>query len=332
MIDTSVTIQRHFKTVPQDNENGYKSFEAGSFKFRRDEYFAHIAWPGGQHTMAVDAFLRALMRDVAWGFFYGTVNFDGVFGTTNLYGQVDMFAGRYNDAYRNAGRDWQERFESEELMATFKAMVSDWTIEGYDPFAAPQETNAPWGRKKGGNDRAVTRQRVTAKRMVGLPGDTPLRTDASGFQVNRMFADVDQSQPLVEAEPGFENEVSAYNLYGYLSRSDVTWNPSVCSVVKESLYCPTTEEFMLPVEHGNDRVEWFMQLSDEIIWDVKDKKTGATRAKVTMRSGDIAAMPADIRHVGYSNKRSMLLVWENASPRLPEMIMRGEAPVCPVEF
>jgi len=25
------------------------------------------------------------------------------------------------------------------------------------------------------------------------------------------------------------------------------------------------------VFHGNDRVEWFVQLSDEIIWDVGDK-------------------------------------------------------------
>ncbi len=45
--------------------------------------------------MPADDFLRALMRDVAWGFFYGTVNFDGVFGTTNHYGEVEMFAGRY---------------------------------------------------------------------------------------------------------------------------------------------------------------------------------------------------------------------------------------------
>ena len=31
-----------------------------------------------------------------------------------------------------------------------------------------------------------------------------------------------------------------------------------------------------------------------------------------MKAGDVAAMPADIRHQGYSPKRSMLLVWENA--------------------
>ena len=42
---------------------------------------------------------------------------------------------------------------------------------------------------------------------------------------------------------------------------------------KDSLYCPTTEEYVLPVVHGNDRVEWFVQLSDEIIWDVRDRDT-----------------------------------------------------------
>jgi hypothetical protein len=315
-----------------DNYTGYRSFSAGSFNFRRDEYFAHVDWPKGRHIIPIDAFLRALMRDVAWNFFYGTVNFDGVFGTTNHYGTVDMFAGVYNEAYRKAKLDFVESFQSEELMQIFKAMISDWTNQGYDPFAAPGETGAPWGRKHGANDNAVLRQRVTAQRMVGLPGDAPMRTDANGFPVNRMFADVPQDAPVVEPEPGFEGEVSAFNLFAYLSRSDVTWNPSVCSIVRESLFCPTSEEFILPVEHGNDRVEWFVQLSDEIIWDVKDKNTGRPRAKVTMRAGDVACMPADIRHQGYSPKRSMLLVWENASPKIPDLIEKGEAPVVPVTF
>ena len=327
-----MSAQHAFATNPPDNYTGYKSFQAGSFSFRRDEYFAHITWPKGRHQLAVDAFLRALMRDVAWNFFYGTVNFDHVFGTTNLYGQVEMFAGSYNDAYKNGGIDHLETFESEELMAVFKEMIADWTNEEYDPFAAPQETKDPWGRKHGENMDAVSRLRVTAKRMVGLPGDAEIRTDETGFPVNRMFADVTQEQPIVEPEPGFENEVAGFNLFAYLSRSDVTWNPSVCSVVRESLFCPTSEEFILPVEHGNDRVEWFVQLSDEIIWDVKDKETGAPRAIVTMRAGDVAAMPADIRHQGYSPKRSMLLVWENASPKIPQLIQKGEAPVIPVQF
>ncbi len=43
-------------------------------------------------------------------------------------------------------------------------------------------------------------------------------------------------------------------------------------------------------------------------------------------------MPADIRHKGYADKRAMLLVWENASPKIPELIARGEAPVVSVQF
>lgn len=319
-------------TESPPNASGYKAFEVGGFTFSRDEYFAHIGWPTGNHQMSIDQFLRCIQRDVAWGFFYGIVNFDAVIGTMNHYGTVDMFAGRFNDAYRKAEVDYNENFDHDVLLECFKAILSDWTNEGYDPFAAPQETGQAFGEKNGNNEAAVTRERVIASRMVGVPGDQPLRSDESGFPVNRAFLDVDQSEPEIHAEPGYEDEVVAYNMYAYLSRSDVTWNPSVVSVCKESLYCPTTEEYILPVIHGNDRVEWFVQLSDEIVWDVEDRDTGAKRARVTMRSGDVAAMPADIRHQGYSPKRSMLLVWENASNRIPELIAKGEAPVHPVEF
>jgi hypothetical protein len=325
-------ITSSYAVNPADNITGYKSFQAGSFSFRRDEYFCYVTTPNGTHTMPADAFLRALMRDVAWGFFYGTVNFDQVFGTTNYYGEVDMFVGATNEAYTAAGRDIVERFKADKLMDIFKQMVSDWTNEGYDPFAAPMETGVPWGIKNGDNDEAVSRERVTARRMVGLPGDTPVRTDANGYPVNRMFADVGQDKPEVHAEPGFEHEVSAFNLFGYLSRSDVTWNPSVCSVVKDSLFCPTSEEYILPVEHGNDRCEWFIQLTDEITWNVKDGLTGRPRAVINMKAGDCCCMPADIRHQGFSAKRSMLLVWENGSPKIPELIRDGKAPQVAVDF
>src|SRR5215468_9869337 len=127
------------ETAGTARDLGYQAFSIGKFRFERDEYFAHISWPKGRHIMPVDAFLRALMRDVAWGFFYGTVNFDHVFGTTNHYGTVDMFAGTYNEAYKRAGLDHLELFKSDELMGVFKAMVKDWTNEAYDPFAAPGE-------------------------------------------------------------------------------------------------------------------------------------------------------------------------------------------------
>ena len=89
---------------------------------------------------------------------------------------------------------------------------------------------------------------------------------------------------------------------------------------------------MLPIIHGNDRVEWFVQLSDEIHWDIQDRETGAPRARAVMKAGDVAAMPADIRHQGYSPKRSILLVWENGDPTLPEKYATGKLKANPVDF
>jgi hypothetical protein len=334
---STAAAQTAVKASAASNRTGYCSFELGSFKFSRDEYFVHVSWSakGRQltHTLSADIFLRAMMRDVAWGFFYGWVNFDHMFGTRNLYGRVEMYAGRYHPAYHDKGLDLTETFETPQIMATFKAIMADWTNEGFDPFAAPDETGRDWlGVKHGDNLAAIERQRQACKRMPGLPGDTELRSDDNGYPVNRGFADVPQDEPQVHSEAGFEGEVHAFSLFKYLSRSDVTWNPSVSSVCGRSLCCPTTEEYMLPVKHGNDRVEWFVQLSDQIDWEVEDKLTGAPRAKVRMKAGDVAAMPADIRHQGYSAKRSMLLVWENATPGLPEMYDSGKLKPYPIEF
>ena len=322
---------------PPSNETGYRSFELGSFKFSRDEYFVYIRWTvKGQemsHIVSADAFLRAMMRDVAWGFFYGRVNFDDVFGTTNLYGQVEMFAGTYNRDYKDNGLDLLETFDTPQIMATFKEILDDWTNENFDPFAAPEETSQDWiGKKHGHNRAAITRERQVCKRMPGLPGDVPVRSDENGYPVNRAFADVPQDEPEVYPEPGFENEVGAFNLFAFLSRSNVTWNPSVVSVCKQSLFCPTTEEYILPIAHGNDRVEWFLQISDQISWNIQDDATGKPRAKVIMKAGDIAAMPADCRHTGYSPKRSMLLVWENGNPELPKLYAEGKLPNNPIQF
>jgi hypothetical protein len=314
------------------NRFGYRTFTVGEFVFSRDEYFAYANWPTGRHVMSVDAFLRALQRDVAWDFFYGIVNFDGVVGTMNHYGTVDLFAGRYNDAYRKAELDYMETVDTPVLRESFKALLSDWTNEGFDPFASPEETGSAFGPKRGDNDAAITRRRVTARRMVSAKDDEPLRSDENGHPINRMFADVVQDEPEIHPEPGFEGQLAAFNLFAYLSRSPVTWNPSVVSVCEHSLYCPTTEEYILPIIHGNDRVEWFVQLSDEITWDVEDRDSGAKRAKVVMRAGDVCAMPADIRHQGYSPKRSMLLVWENGSPDIPGLLREGKLPSSPVSF
>ena len=326
------TVQAAPKSSQPSNNLGYQTFSIGQFKFQRDEYFAHILYPGNRHIMKVDAFLRALMRDVGWGFFYGTVNFDNVFGTVNHYGTVEMFVGLFNEAYRKTNRHYVETFQSADLRTVFEAMLDDWTNENFDPYAAPDETGSVFGVKHGSNTKALKRERMVAKRMVGLPGDLGYRTDENGYPVNRQFTDVPQDKPEIHAEPGFEGQVHAFNMLGYVSRSDVTWNPSVVSCVKDSQFCATTEEEALPITHGNDRVEWFIQATDEIIWDVDDGKTGHPRAKVTMKAGDVAAMPADIRHKGYSPKRSILIVWENNDDRLPQMYAKGELPPYPVEF
>lgn len=163
------------------NSEGYQVFQMGEFTFSRDEFFVYIGWPTGNHIMSVDAFLRALQRDVAWDFFYGIVNFDGVFGTINHYGTVDIFAGRYNESYRKAELDYSENVETDTIREVFKAILDDWTNETFDPFASPHETGSPFGIKSGSNTNAVTRRRVAADRMVGLPADEQIRSDESGF-------------------------------------------------------------------------------------------------------------------------------------------------------
>src|ERR1700683_1680757 len=91
------------KASAASNRTGYRSFTLGRFNVSRDEYFVLVSWPAkGQmltHTVSADIFLRAMMRDVAWGFFYGWVNLDDVIGTRNLYGKVELYAGRYHPAY-----------------------------------------------------------------------------------------------------------------------------------------------------------------------------------------------------------------------------------------
>src|SRR3977135_4420079 len=149
------------------NEHGYREFTLGGFAFRRDEFFAHITWPTGSHVISIDGFLRALQRDVAWEFFYGIVNFDGVIGTVNHYGNVDLFAGRYNDAYRKAELDHVENFPTDRIKATFEAVLDDWTNATFDPFASPTETGSGRGAQNSEKRPAVKRRRGTGKRRGG---------------------------------------------------------------------------------------------------------------------------------------------------------------------
>ena len=92
-----------------DPETGYSSFKLGSFEFRRDEYFAHVTWPKGSHIIEIDRFLRAMVRDIGWGFFYGWIFFDDIFGTTNHYGTVDIFAGSYDRGCKIGRASCRER-------------------------------------------------------------------------------------------------------------------------------------------------------------------------------------------------------------------------------
>src|SRR2546423_14461647 len=110
------------------NEHGYESFALGAFTFRRDEYFAHIGWTtkGGKpmsHTMDAGNFLRALMRDVAWGFFYGGVNFDAVIGTTNHYKTVGLYAGTHKPPMKEAGGDRPEDLPPQQIKGGFERML-----------------------------------------------------------------------------------------------------------------------------------------------------------------------------------------------------------------
>lgn len=314
------------------NSDGYRGFRLGAFSFERDQYFVRISWQGTTHTMTADAFLQALQRDIAYDFFYSIVNFDEVFGTINHYGTVEMFGGIYNESFRSAGLAHVEEFPTGVIRDVFRAMLDDWTNESFDPFVSPRETGSAFGPKRGRNPVVLERRPLVVKRMVGMPGDPPLRSDDNGFPVNQPFADIDQSEPEVITEPGFEGQLGAFNLYAYLSRCHVTWNPSTVSVCRDSLFCPTTEEFLHPLIHGNDRPEWLIQLSDEVQWMVEDRDSGGIRAQLNMKPGDVAALPADVRHRGYCPRRSMLLVWENNSSELPGLIAAGKVQTKPVAF
>jgi len=101
--------------------------------------------------------------------------------------------------------------------------------------------------------------------------------------------------------------------------------------VEYSLFCPTTEEYILPITHGNDRVEWFLLLNGQISMEIRDRDTGVLRAYLHMKPGDCCAMPADISHNLWAPERSMLLVWENGNPELPELIRLGKTPTTPLQ-
>ena len=319
-------------TTGTNSDTGYDSFRLGGFEFSRDEYFAHISWPKGSHIIEIDRFLRAMVRDIGWGFFYGWIFFDEIFGTTNHYGTVDIFAGAYDQGCKDQGIDYLETFSAEAVKDAFETISRNWINAGYDPLSAPLETGSPLGPKTQERTDELVRGFQPATRMLGLGGDAPVRSDATGHPVNRAFADMEFDTPDIECEPGFEGQLHAINLFDHIARADVTWNPSFTAITGASICCVTSEEHMLPVIHGNDRNEWFIQLTDEIHWTIADKASGTPRGRIVMKSGDICAMPADIRHQGFSPKRSMLMVLENGTPGLEQRYASGELKPYPVDF
>ncbi|MFD2274321.1 hypothetical protein ACFS07_33595 [Undibacterium arcticum] len=100
--------------------------------------------------------------------------------------------------------DLLQNFPTEQVRVTFVDMLEDWTNACFDPYAAPQETGMPYGRKNGNNNAAVRRVRQLAERCVGLKDDLGMRTDNTGYPINRAFADVPQDAPELHPEPGFE--------------------------------------------------------------------------------------------------------------------------------
>jgi hypothetical protein len=272
------------------------------------------------HKIDIDAFLRPLQRDIAWGFFYGMVKFDDIFGTINHYGTVEVFGGKYHKALKQNGLWHAEELQREEVEKLFTQILEDWVPADFDPFAAPRETGSAVGPKREGNPSAIHRKRIVTTRMAKQED----RRDPD-YPINVAFKGMEFKSGEMHIKSGHEQKFGLLNLYEYLSRSDVTWNPSITSVLEHSLFCPTTEEHRLPVKHGNDRVEWFIQLNGKIDWEVCDQN-GELKAYVQMRPGDVCAMPSDIQHQGFAPERSMLLVWENADPQMPEKIRSGAVP------
>ena len=106
-----VTQQKALVESGRANDLGYKTFRLGGYEFERNAYFTIIRYPGGEYHIPVGEFMRAVQRDIGWNFFYGMVKFDEVFGTFNFYEKgVDMFLGKYNDAWQKSGKHYSEMF------------------------------------------------------------------------------------------------------------------------------------------------------------------------------------------------------------------------------
>ena len=220
------------------------------------------------HQMSADAFLRACMRDVAWNFFYGWVNFDHVIGTRNHYGRVDFYAGTFNGAEggrRRLPRAVRCRPHHGDLQGDPARLGERGLRSVRRPGRDRQRLRHQAGREHRGDrahphrDQAHARPAgrfAVARRHAGQPRLCRRPAGRAGDPGRaRLRGPAPRLQPLQVSQP--------------LRRHLEPVGHAVC---KASLACPTTEEYILPVFHGNDRVEWFIQLSDKIVWEVADKK------------------------------------------------------------
>ena len=166
-------------------------------------------------------------------------------------------------------------------------MLGDWTNEGYDPFAAPVETGAPGPQ---------------ARREHAEPSSARASPPSAWWACPATCRCAPTCGHRSTARSPTCRRTSRWSTPSPASRRQSA--PSTCSPISRARTSPGTRpshggprEPLLSDHrgvhpaglHGNDRVEWFIQLTDEIVWDVADKKTGEPRARVTMRAGDVAA-------------------------------------------
>ncbi len=196
-----------------------------------------------------------------------TVNFDHVFGTLNpTLEHVDMFYRLHNDAFKEAARpdgDCRARRLCTKVLRG-RARAS-WTNEGFSPCTAPGTSRPP--TQHGNNTSSEGGSAWWLSRMVeGLPVAFGYR-GCGQYPVNRASLRTSHRITVrrVNVEPDFEGQVHAFNMFAYVSRrSDhPTWNPTVIAVILRQPVHAATEEHALPISMANNRVEWFIEATDE---------------------------------------------------------------------
>jgi hypothetical protein len=103
--------QAHVIESKPDPVLGYKAYTLGGFKFRRDEYFAHIS--DGERRSPDEPHDQPISRRrcaMSLGILLRLGQLRPAFGTANRYKTVDLFAGSYNATMKAAGIDRLENF------------------------------------------------------------------------------------------------------------------------------------------------------------------------------------------------------------------------------